>query len=282
MPVVPSPIPLLEPHEPAPFRRIAGTSSTACLIVCDHASNRIPAALDNLGVDEDVLAGHLAADLGAAALTESLAGTLGLPAVLCNYSRLVVDCNRSLDDPSAFLGFGDGTRIPGNCELGQRERKRRADAIYWPYHEALAAALGELESGARRAVLFSVHSFTPVLDGLHRPWDAGLLWDKDARLAQALLDGLSAEAGLRVGDNVPYSGRSSADFTVDYHGESAGRAHVALEVRQDHLATPAGVAAWAARLAPILAGALADPALFQREARPRERLAELTVSAPAA
>ncbi|MEL7535566.1 MAG: N-formylglutamate amidohydrolase [Pseudomonadota bacterium] len=276
---MPQPKPLLKAGEPIPHTKLDGDAPWPCLLVSDHASARIPAELGDLGLGREALASHLACDLGSGALTKELAAAMNLPAVLCNYSRLVVDCNRSLDDPTAFLTFSDGTRITGNCDLSHADRKRRADAIYWPYHEAVAAALRELETAGQRAILISIHSFTPVLDGIHRPWDAGLLWDKDERLAQALLDGLSLYPELRVGDNVPYSGRSSADFTVDYHGEAADRAHVALEIRQDHLATATGISAWAERLARVLAKALDEPANYAP--RPAEFERQKTLRAAA-
>ncbi|MEM1261918.1 MAG: N-formylglutamate amidohydrolase [Pseudomonadota bacterium] len=274
--------PLLAADEPAPFRTIRGDASQRCLLVCDHASSRIPAVLDGLGLGDSAKRSHLVCDYGAGPLTLAVADALDLSAVLCNYSRLVVDCNRSLDDPSAFLTFGDGTRIDGNCDLTEADRKHRADAIYWPYHQAVDAALAELDTENERAALVSLHSFSPVLDGIYRPWDAGVLWDADERLAEVFYAGLDAIADVRVGDNVPYSGRSSADFTVDYHGESAGRAHVAIEIRQDHIADERGIELWAERLTAIIRAVLGDPNLRRpppaRAERPVTLRAAATVS----
>ncbi len=253
--------PLLGPGEPAAAEIVAAADRYPCLLVADHASRRLPHRLGNLGVDQAVLGTHLACDIGTAAVTRNLSRLLGLPAVLCNYSRLAVDCNRSLEDPTAFLRFGDGTVIPGNQALGPAERTRRAEAIYWPYHAAIESELARIDANGTRAALFSVHSFTPVLDGKQRHWDAGVLWDKSGRLARALLAGLAA-GGLAVGDNEPYSGRAAEDFTVDYHGERELRAHVAIEIRQDHLGTDAAAETWAQRLAAILEPELADPTLY--------------------
>ncbi|MEM8983401.1 MAG: N-formylglutamate amidohydrolase [Pseudomonadota bacterium] len=271
--------PLLAADEPPPSRTIRGNTDCGCLLVCDHASARIPLALKGLGLSERAKRSHLVCDHGAGALTLAVAAELKIPAVMCNYSRLVVDCNRSLDDPSAFLTFGDGMRIAGNCDLTEAERKQRADAIYWPYHRAVDAALAEIDTSDERAALVSLHSFSPVLEGIQRPWDAGVLWDTDERLAEVFYAGLDDIPGVRVGDNVPYSGRSSADFTVDYHGESAGRAHVALEVRQDHIATDAGVAVWAERLSDILRTVLDDPGLRQPNPLRTERPETLRAAA---
>jgi predicted N-formylglutamate amidohydrolase len=179
------------------------------------------------------------------------------------YSRLVIDCNRRLDDPTSIVEVSDGDRVPGNLGLSPAQRAQRAREIFAPYHAAVATAL-EQAGGATGVApaLVAIHSFTEVFGGRARPWHCGILWDRDPRLAVPLLAALRAEPGLVVGDNEPYSGRHPADYTVDTHGERHGRPHVCIEVRQDLLATPAGIAQWAGRLSRILAPRLADPALY--------------------
>lgn len=233
------------------------------LLACDHASAVVPAALGDLGLPAVHRARHIALDIGAADLTRRLAVLLDVPAVLSGYSRLVVDCNRHLDDPSAFPEISDGVPIPGNRALSARARAARADAIYWPYHRRIAGILADLGS---LPALLAVHSFTPHLDGFARPWHVGVLWDEDDGLAAPLLRALRADGAWCVGDNEPYSGRHPAGFTMDAHAESRGLPHVSIEVRQDLLATPEGVDNWATLLAsalrPILAarfGAAAPP-----------------------
>ena len=134
------------PDEPAPFTVVNGHSSRPILLVCDHASRVIPRALGDMGLDPLALRCHLAFDIGAGALARALADSLGTTAVLAGYSRLVVDCNRDLLDSGAFLEFGDGIVIPGNRRLTEADRKLRADAIYWPYHRAIAAEIRRLSS----------------------------------------------------------------------------------------------------------------------------------------
>ncbi len=237
-------------------------SASRCLLVADHASNRVPNALDNLGCEPRVLDTHLGWDIGTRALTEALSDRLGFGAVIQNYSRLVVDCNRAVEDESAFLTYSDGVRVPGNQGLDTKARRARLKAIYFPYHKRIDGELQKLEvSGCDRAALVSIHSFTPIFDGIKRRWDCGVLWDKDPRIAVPLIAALRA-AGHCVGDNEPYSGRSSADYTVDYHGESQGRAHVAIEVRQDYLSDANGIASWADQLADILERILSDEAVY--------------------
>lgn len=242
------------------------------LLVCDHASRRIPRALGELGLDQAARDTHLAWDIGAGELTRRLAKRLDAPAVLHTYSRLVVDCNRSLDDPTAFLCEGDGRRIPGNENLGEAARRARVEACYWPYHEAVAAEIGRLSSGERVPALIAIHSFTPVLDGAGRDWDVGVLWDKDPRIPLPLIEAFRRETSLTVGDNEPYSGRSPADFTIDHHAEPAGLPHTGLEIRQDHLIEEAGIERWAERLARAFGPILDNEALYRRLAAVADRV----------
>lgn len=236
------------------------------VLVCDHASNAVPARLASLGVGEAVLARHVAWDIGAAPLAARLATLLELPCVSAGYSRLVVDCNRDPRSAASMLAVSDGDRIAGNEGLDEGARAARIREIFDPYHAAieqeLAVAARHAPAPAHAPALIAVHSFTPVMQGRARPWHCGILWDADPRLPQALLAALRAEPGLVVGDNEPYSGRDPADYTVSRHAASRGWPHVCLEIRQDLLTDGQGVAEWAERLARILAPLLDDPALY--------------------
>jgi predicted N-formylglutamate amidohydrolase len=223
---------LLAADEPAPFKVLNASSERPLLLVCDHASRCFPRALGDMGLDPLARRCHLALDIGAEALTERLSAGLGVTSVLAGYSRLIVDCNRDLLDPGAFLEFGDGIVIPGNRNLTPEQKAARAGAIYWPYHRAIDQQIKRLAANGFSPAVLAIHSFTPVLDGVSRPWEFGILWDADSRLSALLIREL-AKAGFNVGDNEPYSGRSPQDFTIDNHAEAAGLPHVGIEVRQD-------------------------------------------------
>ena len=238
---------LLAPDETDPFTVLNPDSAVPLLMVCDHASRRIPVALGNMGLDPIARRCHLAWDIGAKALTESLADSLGATAVLAEYSRLVVDCNRNLFDPGAFLEFGDGVVIYGNRRLNRTQKEQRAAEIYWPYHNAVDAEVNRLSALGRRPAFFSIHSFTPVLNGVARDVEIGILWDKDRPTAERVIEGFK-KAGFKVGDNEPYSGKAPQDFTVDHHAEKAQMAHAGIEIRQDLISDDAGVGAMAEAL----------------------------------
>ena len=175
---------------------------------------------------------HVVHDIGAGALVEMLANNLGVTAVLCQYSRLIVDCNRELVDHNAFLKFNDGVDIPANHNLRSDEKEKRASEIYWPYHNAIEGQIGRLKDQGINPVFISVHSFSPVINGEARKWEIGVLWDKDSTTAEFFLSNLG-EAGYFVGDNKPYSGKDPEDFTIDHHAEPSGLPHVGIEIRQD-------------------------------------------------
>lgn len=244
-------IPLLTADEPAPFQVLNPASIKPLLLVCDHASQRFPAALGDLGVDRAVRHCHLGSDIGAGSLTSVLAQRLGATAVLQQYSRLVIDCNRQLLDPGAFLEFGDGVVINGNRNLDAVQKDARSEAIYWPYHRAIAAEIDRLGEGAVQPSMYAIHSFTPVMNGVCRPWQIGILWDSDERIPRSMIEQLR-ERGFTVGDNEPYSGKALQDFTIDHHAESAGLPHVGIEIRQDLIGNARGIATIAAVLQPVI------------------------------
>jgi len=223
---------LLAPDETDPFVILNTDSIVPVLLVCDHASNRFPRSLGTMGLDYLNRVSHIALDIGANAVAETLADNLGATAVLCQYSRLIVDCNRELIDDSAFLECSAGVDVPGNNNLQESEKEIRASEIYWPYHNAIKDQIVRLKRLGIDPVVISIHSFTPVINGNDREWEIGVLWDKDPVTAEIFLTRLG-EAGYLVGDNEPYSGKDPEDFTIDYHAESIGLPHVGIEISQN-------------------------------------------------
>lgn len=243
-----------------PVERIEGDPSGGMILICDHATNLLPPGYGRLGLDEAQLARHIAHDIGAAALTRELARRTGLPAVLSRFSRLFIDPNRGEDDPTLIMQLSDGAVVPGNAGLDEAERGRRLACCYRPYHAAIATAIDAGLATGRPPALLSIHSFTPVWRGLPRIWHAGVLWDRDPRMALPLMELLARERDLVVGDNEPYSGNLKGD-TMYRHGTMRGLAHALLEVRQDLIAEGEGVAAWADRLTAIVGMLLQLPDL---------------------
>lgn len=183
-------------------------------------------------------------------------------AVLGGYSRLVIDLNRALGDGSSIPPISDGVLIPGNLSLSSAERVSRIEALHAPYHAAIGALVERRAANGRVPAFVGIHSFTPWFHGTRRPWHLGILWDSDPRLARPLLEVLRADRSLSVGDNEPYSGRHTADYSIDLHAESRGLAHAGIEIRQDLIDDAAGCDRWAGILGDALALALRDETLF--------------------
>jgi predicted N-formylglutamate amidohydrolase len=245
-----SPPRLLGPDEPAPVIHRPGRGPTPFVIACDHAGRRIPAALGTLGLPAHELDRHIAWDIGAAPLSEHLAAAFGAPLVMQTYSRLVIDCNRKLDHPTSIPVISERTEIPGNRDVSPTEVATRAREIFAPYHAALAETL-DARAGLP-TLLVAVHSFTPVFMDVARPWQAGVLYHLETRLAGIMIDLLRAEGDLTVGDNEPYVLTSTSDYTVPHHAEARGLPYLELEIRQDLIADAAGQRAWGERLVRLL------------------------------
>ena len=239
---------LLGPDDPAPFSWHNRDSGRKILIVCDHASNAIPHALNDLGLSAVQRCDHVAWDIGAGAVARLLADAMKAPAVLGGYSRLVIDLNRAPDDPTAIPLISDDVIVPGNRDLDVTSRAMRERACHVPYHRAIESWVDNVLTGEQAAAIFSVHSFTPSLrDGATRPWEAGVLWTDDARIPVPLMAALR-ESGLLVGDNEPYTAHDQFGFTIETHAEPRGLANGLIEIRQDLLADERGVREWAERL----------------------------------
>jgi predicted N-formylglutamate amidohydrolase len=255
---------LISPDEPAAVSLLNEHGQAKVLLVGDHVSNLIPQSLQQLGLEDWVLHEHVAYDIGSRKLLTHLVDHLDAPAVMAGYSRLVVDLNRSLEDPTVIPEVSDNIPIPGNQNLSREDRARRVHSFYTPYRAAIDHALHGFRERGIVPAFISIHSFTPQMAGFERPWHIGLLWDKDPRIPVPLLQRLRAQpAGINVGDNEPYSGKHPADYTIDHHAEAAGLPHVSIEVRQDLVNTEAGAEKWATILAEALDDILADPGLYK-------------------
>jgi predicted N-formylglutamate amidohydrolase len=239
------------PYEFLPAQR----RDSPLLFLCDHASRALPAAYGSLGLAPALFETHIASDIGAAAVTRALAASFGGGAILARWSRLLIDLNRDEDDPTLIMKLSDGSLIPGNARIDASEAVARVARYHAPYHAAIAGAVAAMRASGTIPVLVSLHSFTPVWKGWRRPWEVGVLWDRDGRLARPLIAEL-ARAGLAVGDNEPYSGELENDCLYR-HGTMQGLPHVLIEIRQDLVADPAAARGFATRLMPILDGALA-------------------------
>ncbi len=226
------------------------------VLVCEHASCRVPPRYAGLGLAETELRRHIGWDIGALALALECSRRLDAPLVHAGYSRLLLDVNRPLDAPDSIVDHSEDTPIPGNARLSRAERLARQQGLYVPFHAALEQVVAARSVLTQGLAVVNIHSFTPVYRGTARPWQAGILSDRDRRLADGLLQSLRREQGLCCGDNEPYSPRDRVYHTLERHAQSQGLLSAMIEVRNDQLATGQGLAAWAERLCSALREAL--------------------------
>lgn len=227
------------------------------VLVCEHASNHIPARWGDLGLTADQRRAHIAWDPGALGLARGLAQRLDAVLVHAPVSRLVYDCNRAPDMPGAMPARSEIHDIPGNAALTAEERADRTAALYVPFHDGLHALLMDRIARGLHPALITIHSFTPVYFGTPRAVEFGVIHDADDRLPRAILTEALARTRLRAEWNQPYSAKDDVTHTLRLHATPYGLPNAMLEIRNDLIATPQAEAAMADTLAPVIAAAMA-------------------------
>jgi predicted N-formylglutamate amidohydrolase len=243
------------------FDTFGNFGETPIFFFCDHATASIPREFHNLGLDERYLRTHIALDIGAKDLTLSLAETFGARAICSDFSRLLVDPNRSMDRADHIPEVSDGIEIPGNSRLSATDREERITRFFEPYHLALAEEIDAAQAAFDDPLIVSVHSFTPRLHVGHedRPWHIGVLWAHDEPTARGFIAAARARAPeYEIGDNKPYDARGF-NYTIDRHIKPLGLRHLTLEIRQDLLLEDDSARA----MSRLLAAAIGD--LMERE-----------------
>lgn len=241
---------LFSATEPAAFEVMNEQGKSNLVLVCDHASNRVPTCLNKLGLNDAQLADHIGWDPGAAAVARLLAKNLDAPLVLSGYSRLVIDCNRPLASSELIPEQSAGVVIPGNQNLSAYERDDRIQNLFIPYHDAIEALLDArlLNAPQTPAIFLSIHSFTPFLFNEQRPWHIGVSHKSDDRFAKHLYNALVQQGDIIVGFNEPYPIEDAFDYSIPIHGEARGLPCAMIEIRQDGLTNQTGIENWAERI----------------------------------
>ncbi len=242
-----------------PVVTINAAGASPFVLVCDHASNRIPERLGSLGLMPHQRLMHIAWDPGALPVSLRMAELLDSTLVEAGVSRLAIDCNRPLDAPDLIPQISETTLVPGNAALAQAERAERIALSWQPFHDTIESLVDERLAAGRETRLVTIHSFTPVYNGVARPWEIGIIHDDDERLSAPLIAALEAQKRFTVGRNEPYSPADRVYFTLERHARSRGLPCTMIEIRNDEIADAAGQAKWADLLAGIL-GEISLPA----------------------
>jgi predicted N-formylglutamate amidohydrolase len=222
------------------------------LLICEHASNHLPARYGTLGLGPAELESHIAWDPGALGVAQGLSRLLDAPLIHATVSRLVLDLNREPSAPDSIWTLSERTTIPGNLDLDDAERETRVREVYDAFHDAVDAFADAREAAGQLRAVVSIHSFTPVYRDVPRPWHIGLIYNRDERYARSVEAGLAGDPALIVGMNEPYSPADRVFHTLERHAERRGLAPLMIEIRNDLIRTQDGQASWANRLAPLL------------------------------
>jgi predicted N-formylglutamate amidohydrolase len=232
--------------EDDPFLLVNPAGSSPYVVMCEHAGNRVPKPLGALGLTADQLRMHIAWDIGAEGVARGLSKLLDAPLALQRYSRLAYDCNRPPESAGSIPELSETTVIPGNQGLSTDDKLARLRGIYWPFHRGVADLLDRRAVEGRRTLIVTIHSFTRIYRGIERRVELGLLHDRDARLAEALLPRFP-HIDTRL--NEPYGPKDGVMHTTALHADARGLASVMIEIRNDLIDAEGEQAAWAERLA---------------------------------
>ena len=222
------------------------------LLICEHASNRLPPRYGTLGLTSSELESHIAWDPGALGVARGLSRLLDAPLIHATVSRLVLDLNREPSAPDSIWTLSERTTVPGNLDLDATERATRVREVYEAFHGAVDAFANARQAAGQLGAVVSIHSFTPVYRDVKRPWQIGLIYDRDERYARSVESGLKQDPALIVGMNEPYSPADRVFHTLERHAERRGLPPLMIEIRNDLIRTQDGQASWAHRLAPLL------------------------------
>lgn len=254
---MPSISPITSPLPFPAFSALEGDLAPGLLIIVDHARANLPDEYGSLGLNDTEFERHIAYDIGIEGVARGLNQQLNVPVVMANFSRLLIDPNRSVDDPTLVMRVSDGALIPKNAYIERDEIERRITNYHQPYHSAITKQIEQFLAAGIVPMLLSLHSFTHNWRGTERPWHAGILWDQDPRFVSPFLAALRRDNHLIVGDNEPYTGKLKGDC-MHTHGTQRGLAHALLEIRQDLITTRQGQLEWADRLSTLLSDLLVN------------------------
>ncbi len=252
------PASLLGPDDPPPFTVLNPGGASRCILTAEHAGIAVPGKLNRLGLDDEDYTRHYAVDVGVRRLTETLSALLDAPAILGNYSRLVVDLNRDRTHRTLCADHGEGKPVPGNIGLCEQDRAARICAIYDPYEQALESMMDRAVARDAPPIVVSIHSFTPQFYNFKRPWQVGFLWTHDSRLSHALIPYFTGR-GMVVGDNQPYDHRVLRGSAINRHADARRLSNTLVEIRSDLILNDKMSDDWATLLAESLQEGLANP-----------------------
>lgn len=197
------------------------------IISCEHAGHQVPTAYQSLFAnDAEVLQTHKGWDIGALSIAQYLSQTLEVPLFYEETTRLLIEMNRSPDNPFLFSKYSD--------RLTPAQRQKLIQEIYLPYRRKVIDALERVMLAGETALHYSVHTFTPVLGTEVRTTDIGILFDPaqplEAAFANSVQDYLSrAMPDKQIDFNKPYLGTEDG-FTTFLRKVYPAKSYCGIEI----------------------------------------------------
>lgn len=229
--------PLLIEQDGSSFEWTNAKGNGPCVLMCEHASNRIPNYLNSLGLTDTELQSHVAWDPGAHELGLLLSGNLQAPFIAARFSRLVYDCNRPPESASAMPSDTEVCPIPGNQDLTQIDRDARTRVLYEPFHASLKCVLDSCNKQTP-TLLVTMHSFKPMFYGKTRTVETGLLHGADDRLATAMMSRAQTGNAFDCRFNEPYAVGDGVLHTLEKQLSGTSIPSVMIEVRNGLIKSP--------------------------------------------
>jgi predicted N-formylglutamate amidohydrolase len=203
------------------------------LITCEHGGNQVPAEYRTLFSTPGavrMLGSHRGYDPGALDAANQFAEALGAELIASETTRLLVDLNRSQDNPDIFW--------QGTSHLTDAEKLQLLQTWYLPYRERVEDAVRRQIALSGRIIHLSIHTFTPRFRGTWRPIDVGLLFDpartSEKAFCKAWLRGMAGhQPGMRAVANQPYAGIDDG-FTTALRRLFADATYAGIEVEINH------------------------------------------------
>lgn len=203
------------------------------VVSCEHGGNDVPEPYADLFQSKQAvqwLASHRGYDPGSLPAARQFAESLKTVLNFSTTTRLLVDLNRSFDNPTLFSKFSQ--------HLPDAKRDQLLQQYYYPYRETVTGQVESIVQDDNVAVHLSIHTFTPTYHGQRRAFDVGLLYDPasalETQLCRRWMTALSkSEPLLRVRMNEPYAGTEDGLTTALRHRFPATN-YAGIEVEINH------------------------------------------------
>jgi predicted N-formylglutamate amidohydrolase len=195
------------------------------ILSSEHETDAVPNQYAHyFAPHQALLQTHRSIDFGASAIASALQQSFNCQLITATITRLIIDCNRSLTDPHCFSEISES--------FSEKEKKALIKTYYLPYRNKIIKHIEEQLTLGHVVWHLSIHSFTPILNGITRTTDFGLLYDPKRLIEKEVVlkwqRNLQSRSDFQVRLNYPYKG--NADGLTTHCRELFPENYVGIEV----------------------------------------------------